>query len=228
MRDVRSTHRLNWQAVKLRQNAPMVTLQEWDEFRAIYLSKRALVEDWMDTEDRQLVFAQVPSGLQPRVLTETAKRRRGQLRVRVVVPEGLDVQQVRTEFEKELGYPLSQIVFGQRHFEASCDSLEQQRWLLEWDGAKVDPTAPPIKVQQAEYQMTGNEILAYVRQLLVTEDELRIVRAAYQLPALSPKANQWSSQDGGIQVVQGAQDWQKKTSTESMKKKKRLERWQGW
>ena len=77
LRDGRMTHRRKWSMVKLQKNGKSPTLQEWSKFEATYLAKRAMVEDWTDAEDHKLVFQQIPSELQKKVVRETSNRRQG-------------------------------------------------------------------------------------------------------------------------------------------------------
>ena len=86
LRDARATHRQNWRAVRLQISDSKITLQDWEKFQALYLARRALVEDWTDAEDQQYVFAAIPPQYQSRVLSETGKRRNGKQWVRIMVP----------------------------------------------------------------------------------------------------------------------------------------------
>jgi len=176
-RDARAVHRQNWRAVKVTLAGSKVTLQEWSKFQAIYTTKRSMVEDWSDAEDQQHVFSQVPSGLQIKVLNETQKRRHDKKWVRVVVPPGMTVQEIMADVEQELGAPLHLISEDKRHFVLACSTDNEVRKLLELDGGKIGQQV--LRVQRAEYSMTGDEMLTYVRRLLETGDELDSLRRSY-------------------------------------------------
>ena len=177
MRDARTMHRQNWRAVKLVTNGSRVTLQEWAKFQAVYVSKRALVEDWSDAEDQQHVFSQVPSGLQLKILAETRKRRSAKLWVRVVTPTGMTNAEVLSEIEAELGFTPHIVSQEKRHFVIACRNDTEVRGLMDLDGSKIDRHV--LKVQRAEYNMSGDEIFAFMRRLLETDEELLVLRRSY-------------------------------------------------
>ena len=172
-RDVRTTHRHNWGAVKLVTYGSRPTLQEWTEFQAAYLGKRALVEEWGDEEDRRMVFSQVPEQYHQKIMTETQRRRRGQKWIRVGIPQGISSVKVREELEAEVGEPLTKINMEKRHFIVECPREEIYQKLLALDGSKIE--GKPLRLQRAEYNMSGEEILAHVSILLQQEDELRLL-----------------------------------------------------
>ena len=177
LRDARTIHRQNWRAIRLQIAGSRVTLQDWSKFQAAYVAKRNLVEDWSDAEDQQHVFSQVPSQLQSRVLQETGKRRNGKKWIRVVVPPNLHVGVVQDEIANELGHPPQIVSLEKRHFVVECANENEIRTLIGLDGSKLDGHV--IKVQRAEYSMSGDEIFAYVRRLLDQEEELRLLRRSY-------------------------------------------------
>ena len=177
MRDVRATHRQNWSMVKLQKVGREPTLQEWSRFQANYMAKRALVEDWSDAEDQKLVFTQVPSCFHQRILTETNRRRRDKAWVRVAVPDRLNCHEVLQELERALGTALPRYSMDRRHFVIQCESPEQQQQLLGYDRGHID--GYPLRIQKAEYSMSGEELLNYVRSLLLQDDELRLLRQSY-------------------------------------------------
>ena len=51
VRDASALHRQNWRMVKLRISGSQIILQDWEKFHALYVSRRALVEDWTDADD---------------------------------------------------------------------------------------------------------------------------------------------------------------------------------
>lgn len=187
LRDARSVHRQNWRTVRLTVAGSRVTPQDWAKFQAIYCSKRGLVEDWSDAEDQQNVFSQVPQGLQMKVLAETRKRRNGKLWVRVVIPPGLAMPDVVENISDELGIRLQVISQDKRHFVINCRNQVEMQSLLDLEGCKLDGGV--IRVQRAEYSMSGDDIFAFVKQLLETEEELESLRRSYDMHVQSPRSS---------------------------------------
>jgi hypothetical protein len=163
--------------VKLQRLGKVPTLQEWSRFQANYLAKRALLEDWSDAEDQKLVFTQVPGCFHQKVLTETNRRRRDRAWVRVAVPESLTCQEVLQELERALGVALPRCHMDRRHFVIQCEGPAQQAQLLGYDRGHID--GHPLRIQRAEYSMSGEELLNYVRGLLLQDDELRLLKQSY-------------------------------------------------
>ena len=191
LRDARATHRQNWRSTKLIISGDRVTLQDWCRFQASYVSRRALVEDWSEMEDQTFVFAQTPSEFQTKVLIETGKRRNGKHWVRVVFPPDMQASEVQTILGQEIGVPFRVLSNDKRSFVIDCHSEANARILLENDGSKVEGRV--IKIQKAEYSMTGDDIFRFVQRLLETEDDLRSLRKAYDIVDDAPR---------GVQLVQ--------------------------
>lgn len=187
LRDARNVHRRNWRGVKLNPAGSTATLQEWLRFQAIYTAKRGLVEDWSDAEDQQHVFSQVPPHLQIKVLAETQKRRTGKMWVRVVLPPGLRMAEVVENLETEIGTRVNVISQDRRHFVIACNNQVEMAALLDLDGSQLDGGV--LRVQRAEYSMTGDDMFQYVKQLLETDDELVSLRRAYEIKVPSPRVN---------------------------------------
>ena len=143
----------------------------------IYVAKRNLVEDWADAEDQQLVFSQIPSGLQAKCLAETRKRRGDKKWVRVVIPAPLSTLEVLRDLEVEVGFPIRPISQEKRNVVIACTSDVEMQTLLGLDGAKFEGRV--VKIQRAEYSMTGDELFAFVRRLLETDEELASLRRSY-------------------------------------------------
>ena len=97
--------------------------------------------------------------------------------IRVVVPPNLHVGVVQDEIANELGHPPQIVSLEKRHFVVECANENEIRTLIGLDGSKLDGHV--IKVQRAEYSMSGDEIFAYVRRLLDQEEELRLLRRSY-------------------------------------------------
>lgn len=97
--------------------------------------------------------------------------------VRVAVPQGLTPQEVQRELERALGAPLPHCSMDRRHFVIQCESQEQQDQLLGYDRGHID--GRPLRVQRAEYSMSGEELLNFVRDQLLQEDELRLLKQSY-------------------------------------------------
>ena len=98
-RDGRTTNRQAWEMVRLHKVGFTPTLQEWNEYQAAYVKKRALVEDWSDAEDRKFVFKQVPEKYQKRIINETSTVRAKQYWMRVSVPPEITPQEVLETLE---------------------------------------------------------------------------------------------------------------------------------
>ena len=79
-----------------------------------------------------------------------------------------------------------------RHFVVSCPSEDQVRALLALDGSKIDGQIVPIS--RAQYSMTGDDLIAFVRQLLEQEEEMNLLRRSYGCGESTPRT---------IKVVQG-------------------------
>ena len=173
-RDVRALHRQNWRMVKLRKASNKVTLQEWAEFTATYLAKRNLVEDWTDAEDEEFVFSQVPEEKQKKVMEETNRKRRGQNWVRIMIPSGVTAVEFRTELETELGHLLNKVNADRRWLLVECANAQEKQELLELNEATIGGAV--IRCNTAEYHMSGEEMLTFVRQLLEEEYELELRR----------------------------------------------------
>ena len=56
-----------------------------------------------------------------------------------------------------------------RRFTVHCSTEEEQRGLLQWDGAKMDGAT--LRLSAAQYHMSGDEILDFVRGLLEDQEE---------------------------------------------------------
>ena len=110
-------------------------------------------------------------------MTETQRRRRGQKWIRVGIPQGISSVKVREELEAEVGEPLTKINMEKRHFIVECPREEIYQKLLALDGSKIE--GKPLRLQRAEYNMSGEEILAHVSVLLEQEDELRLLQKSY-------------------------------------------------
>ena len=61
-----------------------------------------------------------------------------------------------------------------RHFVIQCEDQRQQERLLGYDRGHID--GRPLRVQRAEYSMSGEELLIFVRDLLLQKDELRLLK----------------------------------------------------
>jgi hypothetical protein len=191
LRDARATHRQNWRATKLHISGNRLSLQDWCQFQAAYVSRRALVEDWSEMEDQQFVFSQTPSEFQPKILAETGKRRNGKNWVRVIVPPEIPAADLQAILNQETVTPLRVVSSDKRSFVVACDSERDARTLMDLDGCKV--AGRVIKIQRSEYSMTGDDIFRYIQRLLETEEELRCLRRAYDVTGDTPR---------GVQLVQ--------------------------
>ena len=181
MRDARTAHRQAWKAVRLQVSGSKLTLYDWNKFQEAYKAKRDKVEDWTDSEDMQYVFSQLPPELQTLVLRETNKKRLNKHWVRVVVPRGLATHSVMEEVAKELERPLTDAIMDKRNFIVQCKNDTEVRFLLEIDRSEID--GQTVRMQKADYAMSGDEIFDYVRRQLEQEDELIRLRQFMGCPA---------------------------------------------
>ena len=187
VRDARSTHRQAWKGVRLQITGAKISLSDWAKFQAQYLDKRALVEDWSDLEDQHNVLSQVPPEMQSRIMRETSKRKANKKWVQVVVPPLLSAPEVIEELSQVLGRPLQRDTkIENRHFVVHCQSETEMHELYKWDGASMD--GHPLRVQRADYFMSGDDIFAFVRQMLQEDEDLRALRIAMGQPADPPRS----------------------------------------
>ena len=93
--------------------------------------------------------------------------------------------EVQGLLEQELSVTLRCVSHEKRHFVVACESDQEVRSLLDLDGSKLDGHI--VRVQRAEYSMSGDEIFAFVRRLLEQDEELRILRRSYGGPPDSPR-----------------------------------------
>ena len=177
LRDARMMHRQNWRSIRLGITGNRCSLQDWAKFQALYVAKRSLVEDWTETEDQQHVFSQVPPQFQPMILRETGKRRNGKRWIRVVVPPGETLDDIRSLLHEATGFKPGVVSTDKRHFVVDCASDHEMSQLLACDGAKVEGKV--VKIQRAEYSMSGDDMLAFVRRHLEEAEELDIMRRSY-------------------------------------------------
>ena len=130
-----------------------------------------------------------------KVLAETRKRRKDKLWVRVVVPPHLSTSETIEEIESDLGFRLNVISQEKRHFVVACKSGVEVQSLMGLDGSKIDRHV--LKVQRAEYSMTGDEIFSLVRGLLESEEELHMLRRSCGNPDPLPRSEVFAVQCTG-------------------------------
>ena len=95
--------------------------------------------------------------------------------------------EVLENLETELGTPLNVISQDKRHFVVNCPNQVELTALLDLDGCKLDGGV--LRVQRAEYSMSGDDMLQFVKQLLETDDELSTLRRSYDMPPLEKRVN---------------------------------------
>ena len=115
--------------------------------------------------------------------------------VRVFAPKDIPIAIVRQELEVELGRPLTEVAVERRHMVVSCATDKEVRQLLDLDGAKFD--GQPIKIQRAEYSMSGDDMLSWVGKLLESQEELETLRRTYGCDS-PPRSRE---EEGLIRVV---------------------------
>ena len=172
--DMLPIHRFNWRTVKLKMAGHAPTLQEWDLFCAQYTTRRQLVYDWSDSEDRELVFSQVPRQFLKGIVEETRVRRKTLHWVRVEYPVGLAPQEVQREFELPLHRSLLDCVFHRHSLVVKCASELEKLELLQFHGGTIEGKL--LKVRLAHFHMSGDDMLEHVREELLLVDELQRLR----------------------------------------------------
>ena len=193
VRDARAMHRQNWRNVQLQIAGPKVTLQDWEKFQALYVSRRSLVEDWTEAEDIHGVFSQIPIQFHSKVLAETGRRRNGKHWVRIGAPQGCTTHETQTMMENELGFNLNVITREKRHFVVACENERQARRLMDYDRGEVDRATMTVSPEQ--YAMSGDDLLAYIHRLLEQDEELDQMRRTYCHGVGTPRAGVRAVQD---------------------------------
>ena len=97
--------------------------------------------------------------------------------MRVVIPAPLSTLEVLRDLEVEVGFPIRPISQEKRNVVIACTSDVEMQTMLGLDGAKFEGRV--VKIQRAEYSMTGDELFAFVRRLLETDEELASLRRSY-------------------------------------------------
>lgn len=205
--DGQRNHHQKWKGCKLKCKGIMPNSQEWGEYQANYLSLRGMVDSYTEQEDFDNVFRNVPAQYRVKVNDEMEKRRRNQYWVRVLVPNGLDPLSVKNGIENMIGRVFPKFTMDRHQIVIQLDNNRDQLALCEWSGSIVLGHA--IKMDVAEYFMTGDEVLEFVRLLLVKEENLqRLVDAVTPTPPPpTPQPLDLGStgrEEGGIFAVSGA------------------------
>ena len=188
-KDVLNVHRQNWMRVSLPRPGEWPTLMEWREFEVNHRGKRAIVDDWTDAEDHNQIMRQLPQDLRRRVIHEQQKRRKGQRRIRISAQVEGVADMARQDIEQQLGIQLKIILADNRQCTVACTD-EMAETIVEYDGSRYNGPGiveVPVKIQQVEYTMKGDDIMTFVTQLLETEDEDR--RYEETLGLNTPKGN---------------------------------------
>ena len=173
-RDTQASRRQNWEQVTLRMAGAVPTLQEWVEFAALYQGRRALVDGWSETEDFEHVVAELTAELLDKVLTEQNDRRKGQHLLRVTIPLGVHASELEQMFEGIIGRRPNITRRDGQQFVIACRDPAEQQLLQQWDQSKLDHKM--VRIQPTQYQMSGDEVLDYVRVLLeVAQERARLM-----------------------------------------------------
>ena len=182
-RDTQGTCRRNWEQVKLQIAGAVPTLQEWSRFTAHYVAKRSRVERWTEERDRELVLAQTPEELLRKVLKEEVRRAKKHHWVRIVVPDGLDNVDVMAHCDAVIGRELDIDEEDRSHLLVKCKSEEEQTSLTRWDGGSLGGYR--LRVSRSEYCMSGDEVLAHVKEILTDEEHVTEVKEALPMKKTS-------------------------------------------
>ena len=86
-------------------------------------------------------------------------------------PQGLEMPAMLRAMQDEMQTDLAIVRNNGTHFVVDCPTAEIARALLAIDESILD--GETIRIQKAEYSMTGDEIFSFVDRMLMEESELR-------------------------------------------------------
>ena len=145
-----------------------------------------------------MLFAKLPPIWQELVVRQQAKLRERRPWVRVTYPDGVDGDDVLTAVEMHTQQPLPKFSECTRGYVFQTATEEARDTMLELHNAKIDGSR--LSATQHEYEMTGDEILAFVSKRLRSDAELQAAREAY--PSSSPaKVQAVNEETAELQVV---------------------------
>ena len=186
--DTQRQHRRDWEGVVLPLTGPPgreLTLQDWRRFESLYKLHRESVPERSATEECRMIFVKLPAKWQEELIREQSKRRKRRHWVRVTYPPGLDLADVVAAAELHLQEPLPTYRECASGFIVENSSGEIRDRLLQLHNARVDGVR--ISASRHEYEMTGDEILAFVYDRLQTEEEIQVTRETFGCAQPVPK-----------------------------------------
>ena len=189
----------NWEAVKVSQKGPLLTLQEWAEFLYRYRGRRQLVEAWDEDLDRKLVKANLNSYFYTRVKQEACRRREGCRWVRVSLEGAEPVSSLLHELEKQLGVLLPVIKSDRHSATINCPDDQVKTTLVDWD--KGTFRGARFRILPVLYEMTGDEILDFVLRTLENDEDFEVDEACNDL---KPRSRDRGRPGRGAQQVQAS------------------------
>ena len=151
-----------------------LTLQAWRAFEAEYRLYRSAVSDRSPGEEWRMIVTKLPPAWQEKVVVEQAKLREKKPWVRITCPPRastdlvMESVELRTQGEIPSYYECS----GGFVFK-TCTTEDRDR-LLGLHNALVDGV--PLTASTHEYEMTADEIFAYVAKKLRVEEDVAAVR----------------------------------------------------
>jgi hypothetical protein len=207
--DTQRQNRREWESVRLELTGPPgheLTLQKWRSFEALYKLHRDSVPERSTGEEWRMLFAKLPPVWQERVVGEQAKKRDKHPWVRLTYPVGLTAEDVLMVVEGHLQGQVPDYREFPGGFVFETPSAEARDQLLQLHNAKVEGRV--LFASRHDYEMSGDDIFAFITKRLRTEEELRATREALgcvQPTVVRPVAAQVHAvvtDQAGLQVVQ--------------------------
>jgi hypothetical protein len=167
--------REEWRAVRLEQRGRHLTAKEWRDFQLKFEVAAERVEDKGDREEYELLYAELPSRWQEKVLKEEATRSDGQNWVRVTgsgstVLSQEDIQ----DFLVDQGIRYSSIKEKGVGFLVKLRNSEETQKTLRLDGSTSGRTA--LKITRTDIPLTARAIFDLVAKDLRIKDEANFRR----------------------------------------------------
>jgi hypothetical protein len=179
--DTRRQNRRDWEALPLVLSGPPgneLTLPNWRQFVETYKLYREAVPERTHAEEWRMIFTRLPLTLRDALIRESAKRREKYPWVRITYPTGADPEDILTAVEAFTQEPLPNYRECTQGFIFLTKSEEERDNLLRLHNCSVHERFQ-LSVSQHEYEMSGDEILAFVSKRLEQDELVRSARDAY-------------------------------------------------
>jgi hypothetical protein len=147
-----------------------VTLSTWAEFTHLFVGLRQLVDSWSEEESKTLVLKQLNTYFFDKVVSEQTKRRRNKHWVRVTYNGPEDTQKILDQFEHRLQHSLPVMKAENQCRIVDTGSERNKNLILMWD--KGDFGGHTVRVTPVEYEMSSDDILKFVGELLESREEV--------------------------------------------------------